>query len=115
MALEQVSTYIFTPSVTTGTQQYASQLVIPGRWNIGQIRRIVNSTRNKLMYSDEHEKLIGTITFNAYNQTIPTGMPVTLVQRAGGVTMFNLLMDTSYMQSTDVLEILVEKKEQVMR
>jgi hypothetical protein len=67
------------------------------------------------MYSDEHEKLIGTITFNTYNQTIPTGMPTTLVQRAGGVTMFNLLMDTSYMQATDVLEILVEKKEQVMR
>lgn len=115
MALEQVSAYIFTPAVTTGTQQYAAQLVIPGRWNIGQIRRIVNSTRNKLMYSDEHEKLIGTITFNAYNQTIPTGMPTTLVQRAGGVTTFNLLMDTSYMQTSDVLEILVEKKEQVMR
>jgi hypothetical protein len=115
MALEQVSAYIFTPSVTTNSQQYAAQLVIPGRWNIGQIRRIVNTTRNKLMYSDEHEKLIGTITFNTYNQTIPTGMPTTLVQRAGGVTMFNLLMDTSYMQTTDVLEILVEKKEQVMR
>lgn len=115
MALEQVSAYIFTPSVTTGTQQYAAQLVIPGRWNIGQIRRIVNTTRNKLMYSDEHEKLIGTITFNTYNQTIPTGMPTTLVQRAGGVTTFNLLMDTSYMQTSDVLEILVEKKEQVMR
>lgn len=115
MALEQVSTYIFTPSTTAEGQQYAATLAIPGRWNIGQIRRIVNSTRNKLMYSNEHEKLIGTITFGTYNQTIPTGMPSTLVQKAGGVTTFNLLMDTSYMQASDVLEILVEKKEQIIR
>ena len=115
MALEQVSNYIFTPSITVGSQQYAATLAIPGRWNIGQIRRIVNTTRNKLMYSDEHEKLIGTITFSTYNQTVPTGMPSTLVQRTGGVTTFNLLMDTTYMQSSDVIEILVEKKEQVIR
>jgi hypothetical protein len=116
MALEQVSTYIFTPSITpTGGQQYAATLAIPGRWNIGQIRRIVNATRNKLMYSDENEKLIGTIAFNTYNQTVPTGMPSTLVQKAGGVTTFNLLMDTSYMQASDVLEVLVEKKEQIIR
>lgn len=67
------------------------------------------------MYSDEHEKLIGTITFSTYNQTVPTGMPSTLVQRTGGVTTFNLLMDTTYMQASDVIEILVEKKEQVIR
>lgn len=67
------------------------------------------------MYSDEHEKLIGTITFSTYNQTVPTGMPSTLVQRAGGVTTFNLLMDTTYMQASDVIEILVEKKEQIIR
>lgn len=116
MALEQISTYIFTPSITAiGGQQYAATLAIPGRWNIGQIRRIVNATRNKLMYSDEHEKLIGTITFSTYNQTVPTGMPSTLVQKTGGVTTFNLLMDTSYMQAADSLEILVEKKEQIIR
>jgi hypothetical protein len=116
MALEQVSTYIFTPSITpSGGQQYAATLAIPGRWNIGQIRRIVNATRNKLMYSDENEKLIGTIAFSTYNQTVPTGMPSTLVQKAGGVTTFNLLMDTSYMAASDVLEILVQKKEQIIR
>ena len=115
MALEQVSNYIFTPSITAGGQQYAATLAIPGRWNIGQIRRIVNATRNKLMYSDENEKLIGTIAFSTYNQTIPTGMPTTLVQRAGGVTTFSLLMDTTYMQASDILEVLVEKKEQIIR
>jgi hypothetical protein len=115
MALEQISQYVFSPSVTTGLQQYAAQITIPGRWNIGQIRRIINSTRNKLMYSDEHEKLIGTITFNQYTTTIPTGLPTTLIQKSGGVTVFNLLVDTSYMLSTDTLEILVDKKEQVVR
>jgi hypothetical protein len=67
------------------------------------------------MYSDENEKLIGTIAFSTYNQTVPTGMPSTLVQKAGGVTTFNLLMDTSYMAASDVLEILVQKKEQIIR
>jgi len=115
MALEQVSNYIFTPSTTVGNQQYAATLAIPGRWNVGQIRRIVNATRNKLMYSDEHEKLIGTIAFSTYNQTVPSGMPATLVQKAGGVTTFNLFMDTSYMAFNDVIEVLVQKKEQVIR
>ncbi len=36
MALEQISQYVFSPSVTTGLQQYAAQITIPGRWNIGQ-------------------------------------------------------------------------------
>jgi hypothetical protein len=115
MALEQISSYVFTPSITVGNQQYSATLAIPGRWNIGQIRRIVNSTRNKLMYSDEHEKLIGTITFSGYSATVPTGLPTTLIQKTGGVTTFNLLMDTSYMQAADTLEVLVEKKEQIVR
>jgi hypothetical protein len=115
MALEQISSYVFSPSINASNQQYAAQLTIPGRWNIGQIRRIVNSTRNKLMYSDEHEKLIGTISFSGYSATIPAGLPTTLIQKAGGVTTFNLLMDTTYMATSDTLEILVEKKEQIVR
>ncbi len=115
MALEQILSYVFTPSITVGNQQYSATLAIPGRWNIGQIRRIVNSTRNKLMYSDEHDKLIGTIVFSSYNATVPAGSPTALIQKTGGVTTFNLLMDTSYMQASDVLGILVEKKEQIVR
>jgi hypothetical protein len=115
MALEQISSYAFFPAINAGGQQYSAQLTIPGRWNIGQIRRIVNSTRNKLMYSDEHEKLIGTISFSGYSATIPAGLPTTLIQKAGGVTTFNLLMDTTYMGANDTLEILVEKKEQIVR
>ena len=108
MAKQQIRTYVYTP----GTSTSAGKIEVLGKWDLNQITLITNSTRNTILYNFADPQFSGTTI--TYTQTNSINFP-TARQTGDGTTTINLAINTVGQASTDSIQILVERAEQIIR
>jgi hypothetical protein len=108
MAKQQIRTYVYTP----GTTNTSGKIEIQGKWDLNQILLITNATRNTILYNFADPQFSGTsVTFTQVNSVnFPTAR-----QTGDGTTTVTLAAYTAGQSSTDSLQILVERAEQIIR
>ena len=112
MAKSQIRQYVFTPG-TAGN----GTIKIQGKYDLSQILLITNSTKNVILYNFADTTYTGTtVTFSRANDLVNY---FSSLDASDGLTTINLAVDTSTggtgMQSTDSIQILYERPEQMVR
>ena len=108
MAKQLVRTYVFTPGAAG-----AGTIIIPGKWDLGQLLLITNATTNAFLYNFADPTFAGTsVTFTRGN--LGTSFP-TIVNTADGYTTITLAISTSGMLANHNIQIFVERAEQIVR
>jgi hypothetical protein len=108
MAKQQIRTYVYTP----GTSTTAGKIEILGKWDLNQITLITNATRNTILYNFADPQFSGTTV--TYTQTNSASFP-TARQTGDGTTTINLAINTIGQSSTDSIQVLVERADQIIR
>ena len=117
MAKSQIRQYVFTPSTAT-TNPYNGTIVVQGKYDLNQILLITNSTKNVILYNFADPTYSGTtITYNRANDLVNY---YSSLDTADGLTTINLIpvdtqTATTGMASTDSIQILYERPEQMVR
>ena len=111
MAKQLLRSYVFTPGVTVPTPAQGT-IELPGRWDLGQLLVITNVTRNTIIYNFADSSFAGTILTIRTGNT--TNFP-TATQNGDGTTLITLAANTVGHQSTDNIQIFVEKNEVTVR
>ena len=117
MAKSQIRQYVFTPSTAT-TNPYNGTIVVQGKYDLNQILLITNSTKNVILYNFADPTYSGTtISYNRANDLVNY---YSSLDTADGLTTINLIpvdtqTATTGMASTDSIQILYERPEQMVR
>jgi hypothetical protein len=117
MAKSQIRQYVFTPSTAT-TNPYNGKLVVQGKYDLNQILLITNSTKNVILYNFADATYSGTtVTYSRANDLVNY---YSSLDTADGLTTINLIpvdtqTATTGMASTDSIQILYERPEQMVR
>jgi hypothetical protein len=113
MAKSQIRQYVFTPGANTQAP-FNGTIKIAGKYDLSQILLITNSTSNTILYNFADPSFSGTtVGFSRANDTTNF---FNSLDNSDGITTITLVgADTHLMSSSDQIQILYERPEQLVR